>query len=429
MMNPNEPYDLERSVDRARDAARRMTTLSRAVKDDALRRAADGLLAAEATLREANARDLAEGAAKGLSAALLDRLRLTAARIRQMAEGLEQVATLPDPVGETIRAWRRPNGLEIARVRVPIGVVLVIYESRPNVTADAAALCLKSGNAVILRGGSESLHSNIAIATVLEHAFAAAGIPEGAVELVRNPDRALVAKLLRMDDRIDLVVPRGGAGLIRAVVEGSSIPVVKHDKGVCHVFVDRAADPHMARDIVVNAKCQRPGTCNALETLLVDAPVAATLWPDLAAALLAEGVELRGCPRALAALESAMGAPPERVRPATVEDWDEEYLDLVLAVRVVDGLDEALGHIARHGSGHSEAIVTRDWDRARRFQAAVDAAAVYVNASTRFTDGFEFGMGAEIGISTNKLHARGPMGLEELTTYKYLVSGDGQVRG
>jgi len=426
-MNPTERYDLERSVDRARDAARHMTTLSRAAKDDALRRAADGLIAAERTLQEANARDLAEGADKGLGAALLDRLRLTPARIEQMAEGLRQVAALPDPVGETIRAWRRPNGLEIARVRVPIGVVLVIYESRPNVTADAAALCLKSGNAVILRGGSESLHSNIAIAMVLEHAFAAAGVPEGAIELVRNPDRALVAKLLRMDDRIDLVVPRGGAGLIRAVVEGSSIPVVKHDKGVCHVFVDRAADPRMAVDIVVNAKCQRPATCNALETLLVDAPLVDTLWPDLAAALMAEGVELRGCPRAVAALERD-GARPDRVRPATVADWDEEYLDLVLAVRVVDGLDEALGHIHRHGSGHSEAIVTRDWDRARRFQAAVDAAAVYVNASTRFTDGFEFGMGAEIGISTNKLHARGPMGLEELTTYKYLVSGDGQVR-
>ena len=421
-MNPNEPYDLERSVDRAREAARRLSTLSRAVKDAALLHAADGLLAADASLREANERDLVAGAARGLGPALLDRLRLTHSRVEQMAEGLRQVAALPDPVGSSTGSWRRPNGLEITRVRVPIGVVLVIYESRPNVTADAAALTLKSGNAVILRGGSEAIHSNIAVATALQTAFLEAGAPAGAVEFVRDPDRALVHKLLQMDDRIDLVVPRGGHGLIRTVVESSSIPVVRHDKGVCHVFIDRDADPQMAVSIAVNAKVQRPGTCNAMETLLVDAPLVDTLLPDIAAALLSEGVELRGCPRARA----SVGA--DKMKPATVEDWDAEYLDLVLAVRVVDGLEEALGHIARHGSSHSEAIVTRDWSRARRFQAEVDAAAVYVNASTRFTDGFEFGMGAEIGISTNKLHARGPMGLEELTTYKYLVSGDGQIR-
>ena len=415
-------YDVNASVDRARAAARRLATLSRGVKDEALRRAADALVAAQGQLEAANARDLEAGAKRGLSAALLDRLRLTPARVEQMAEGLRQVAALPDPVGATTAAWKRPNGLEIARVRVPIGVLFVIYESRPNVTADAAALCLKSGNAVILRGGSEAIHSNGAIAAVLNAAFVEAGVPEGAVELVQNTDRALVRQLLKMDDRIDLVVPRGGEGLIRTVMELSTIPVVKHDKGLCHVFLDRDADPDMAVAIAVNAKVQRPGTCNAAETLLVDAPLVETLLPRVADALVAEGVTLRGCPRTLAAL----GA--DAAEPATEEDWDAEYLDLVLAVRVVDGLDEALEHIARYGSGHSEAIVTKDYARARRFHAEVDASAVYVNASTRFTDGFEFGMGAEIGISTNKLHARGPMGLEELTTYKYVIHGDGQLR-
>ena len=318
--------------------------------------------------------------------------------------------------------WRRPNGLEIGRLRVPIGVILVIYESRPNVTADAAALCLKSGNAVVLRGGSEALHSNRAIASVLTRAFVSAGAPEGALVLVRDPDRALVGRLLRMDDRIDLVVPRGGAGLIRAVAEQSTIPVVKHDKGVCHVFLDEAAEPEMAHAIALDAKLQRPGTCNAMETLLVDTSLADSVLPRLAAAFLEAGVELRGCPRTLQALSDP------RVRAATEIDWDTEYLDMVLSIKVVDGLDHALDHIARHGSGHSEAIVTTDYGRARRFHAEVDAAAVYVNASTRFTDGCEFGMGAEIGISTNRLHARGPMGLQELTTYKYIVFGDGQTR-
>lgn len=415
-------YDLEAAVNRARAAARRMATIGRDTKDAALLGAAERLVAAEATLLAANARDIEAGAAAGLSGALLDRLRLDRARIAQMAEGLRQVAALPDPAGTTLSAWKRPNGLEIGKVRVPLGVIAVIYESRPNVTADAAALCVKAGNAVVLRGGSEAIHSNIAIAAVLAEAFAAAGLPEGAVELVGDPDRALVKALLTMDDRIDLVVPRGGAGLIRMVVETSTIPVVKHDKGVCHVFVDRDVDPEMALAIAVNAKCQRPGTCNAMETLLVDAPLATTLLARLADALLAAGVELRGCARTVAAL------PGRAVKRATEADWDEEYLDLVLAVRLVDGLDEALAHIARHGSGHSEAIVTSDYARARRFLAEVDAAAVYVNASTRFTDGFEFGLGAEIGISTNKLHARGPMGLEELTTYKFVIQGSGQIR-
>lgn len=417
-----EAYDVRAAVERARRAARPLSTTRRDVKDAALLAAADRLLAEEARLTEANARDLEAGAARGLNAALLDRLRLTHARIAQMAEGLREVAALPDPVGEVTRMWRRPNGLEIGKIRVPIGVILVIYESRPNVTADAAALCLKSGNPVVLRGGSEAIHSSGAIADVLAAAFAEAGVPEGAVELVRDTDRERVRELLRMDDLIDLVVPRGGEGLIRTVVEQSTIPVVKHDKGVCHVYIDGAADPDMGVAIAVNAKVQRPGTCNAAETLLVDEAVAPSLLPRLAAAFAEAGVELRGCARTRALM------PGKDVKPATEEDWDAEYLDLILAVRVVEGLDAALDHIARYGSGHSEAIVTRDYERARRFHAEVDAAAVYVNASTRFTDGFEFGLGAEIGISTNRLHARGPMGLEELTTYKFIVFGDGQIR-
>ena len=415
-------YNLKESLGRARQAARKLAILSREMKDEALCRAADELLKAEAALFSANARDLDAGEESGLSSALLDRLRLNGERVAQMAEGLRQVAALPDPVGLTTAMWRRPNGLEIGKVRIPIGVIAIIFESRPNVTADAAALCLKSGNAAVLRGGTEAIHSNRAIATVLQEAFIAAGVPEGALELVLNPDRALVREFLRMDDLIDLVVPRGGAGLIRMVTELSTIPVVKHDKGVCHVFIEEQADPDMAVAIAVNAKVQRPGTCNAMETLLVDAPLTTTLLPRVAKALQEAGVTLRGCPRTVAALGGGVEA-------ATEEDWDAEYLELTLAVKVVDGMDAALDHIAQYGSGHSEAIVTADYLKARRFHAEVDAAAVYVNASTRFTDGFEFGMGAEIGISTNKLHARGPMGLEELTTYKYIIFGEGQVRG
>ncbi len=421
--SPAPSYDLDAAVRRARAAARRLATLSRAVKDAALLNAAAGLEAATAELLATNAHDIRAAEAAGLGAALVDRLRLTPARIAQMSEGLRQVAALPDPVGTTLSATRRPNGLDIARVRVPIGVIAIIYESRPNVTADAAALCLKSGNAAVLRGGSEALASSAAIADVLAAAFATAGVPAGAVELVRDADRELVRRLLRMDRLIDVVVPRGGEGLIRTVMELSTIPVVKHDKGLCHVFVDRAADPDMAIAIAVNAKVQRPGTCNAMETLLVDRPLADTLLPRLIAALTARGVEIRGCPDTVAAL------PSGTAKLATPADFDTEYLDLILSVRLVDGLDGALEHIAQHGSQHSEAIVTNDYARARRFQQEVDAAAVYVNASTRFTDGFEFGMGAEIGISTNKLHARGPMGLEELTTYKFVVSGNGQLRG
>ncbi len=415
-------FDIDVALKHVREAKRTLATLGRRVKDRALEAAAEALVAERATLIEANDLDLAAGGERGLSEALLDRLRLTEARIAEMSEGMRQIAALPDPVGEVTSMWRRPNGLEIGRLRVPIGVILVIYESRPNVTADAAALCLKSGNAVVLRGGSEALHSNRAIASVLTRAFVSAGAPEGALVLVRDPDRALVGRLLRMDDRIDLVVPRGGAGLIRAVAEQSTIPVVKHDKGVCHVFLDEAAEPEMAHAIALDAKLQRPGTCNAMETLLVDTSLADSVLPRLAAAFLEAGVELRGCPRTLQALSDP------RVRAATEIDWDTEYLDMVLSIKVVDGLDHALDHIARHGSGHSEAIVTTDYGRARRFHAEVDAAAVYVNASTRFTDGCEFGMGAEIGISTNRLHARGPMGLQELTTYKYIVFGDGQTR-
>ena len=387
---------------------------------------AAGLESARAELKEANRLDLEAGEAAGLSPALIDRLRLTDARIYQMAEGLRQIVALPDPVGAITRHTVRPNGLEIAKVQVPIGVVGIIYESRPNVTADAAGLCLKSGNAVVLRGGSEAIHSNRAIARVLAEAVAAAGLPPAAVTFVDDTDRALVARLLKMDDRVDLIIPRGGEGLIRFVTETSTIPVIKHDKGLCHTYIDRYVDLEMAAEVALNAKVQRPGTCNAMETLLVHVAVAEPLFARFAPAARDAGVVVHGCKRSCALLAPVMG---DQLVAAKAEDWDTEWLSLDCSVRVVDTLDEALAHIAAHTSHHSEAILTRDYDRARRFLREVDAAAVYVNASTRFTDGFEFGLGAEIGISTNKLHARGPMGLEELTTSKYTILGSGQVRG
>ncbi|RMF78356.1 MAG: glutamate-5-semialdehyde dehydrogenase, partial [Nitrospirae bacterium] len=383
------------------------------------------ILAAGPGLAEANRLDLEAGEAAGLSPALLDRLRLTEARIELMAEGLRQIATLPDPVGAITRHEVRPNGLEIAKVRVPIGVVGIIYESRPNVTADAAGLCLKSGNAVVLRGGSEAIHSNRAIARILAESVAEAGLPEAAITFVDDTDRALVARLLKMDDRVDLIIPRGGEGLIRFVTETSTIPVIKHDKGLCHTYVDRYVDLEMAVAVALNAKVQRPGTCNALETLLVHVAVAEPFFERFAPRAKEAGVRFHGCRRSCALLAPVMG---DAVVPATEADWDTEWLSLDCSVRVVDSMDEALDHIAAHGSNHSEAILTRDLDRARRFLREVDAAAVYVNASTRFTDGYEFGLGAEIGISTNKLHARGPMGLEDLTTVKYTILGNGQVR-
>jgi glutamate-5-semialdehyde dehydrogenase len=405
---------------RARAAARVLARTPRGPKDRALERMAELLVADAAYLLAANRDDLEAGAAKGLSPAVLDRLTLGVERIRAMAAGLREVAALPDPVGEIVRSWRRPNGLEVGRMRVPIGVIGIVYEARPNVTADAAALCLKSGNAVVLRGGSEAIHSNTAIAAVLARALTDSGLPADAVAFVDDPDRALVTALLKLDGLVDLVIPRGGPELIRFVTETSTIPVIKHDAGICHVYVDARADLGMAEAIALNAKVQRPATCNAMETLLVHRDVAPAFLGALGEKLRAAGVELRGCPRSLAILPGA--------RAATEQDWRTEYGELVLNVRVVDDADAALEHIATYGSQHTESIVTTDYALARRFLREVDAATVMVNASTRLNDGFELGLGAEIGISTTRIHARGPMGLEELTSTKFVVQGDGQLR-
>ena len=406
--------------DRAVAAARDLAGLDTAAKNGMLRLMASALRERRAEIRAANTVDMEAGRAAGLAPALLDRLLLTDARIEAMARGLEEVAALPDPVGATLAAWTRPNGLRIRKVRVPIGVIAIIYESRPNVTADAAALCFKSANAVILRGGREAAASNRAIAAVLRDGGAAGGMPRDAIQLVESLDREAVGELVRMTGRVDLAIPRGGEGLIRAVVEQARVPVIKHYKGVCHVYVDASADLAMAAAIVENAKCQRPGVCNAMECLLVQESVAPAFLPGLAARLAELGCAMRG--------DAAARRLVPAMTPAAEEDWGREYLDLVLNVRLVAGLEEAIAHINRYGSHHSDAIVTREAAAAARFTQAVDSAAVYVNASTRFTDGGEFGMGAEMGISTDKLHARGPMGLEELTTYKYVVDGSGQVR-
>ncbi len=407
-------------AEKAKKAERLLANLDSGIKNRALRLMADRLEAERDFLKKANGRDLALASKRGLSAAMTERLRLDDSRIAAMAEGLREVAFLPDPVGEVIRMWKRPNGLQIGKVRVPIGVIGIIYESRPNVTADTAGLCLKSGNSVILRGGSEAFHSNAAIAGILSDSALDAGVPDGAVQFVKSTDREAVMHLLKMEREIDLIIPRGGEGLIRTVCENSTIPVIKHDKGVCHTYVDRDADLEMAWKISLNAKCQRPSVCNAMETLLVHEEVAEDFLPVLGKRLSAAGVEIRGCPKTRELI-------PES-REAEETDWYTEYNDLILSIRVVRSLEEAMDHIARYGSQHSEAIVTRDYARARRFLAEVDASAVYVNASTRFTDGYEFGLGAEIGISTNRLHARGPMGLEELTSYKFIIFGDGQIR-
>jgi glutamate-5-semialdehyde dehydrogenase len=416
--------DVERTVEAlsgaAREAARALAGASSRSKDEALRGAAVGLRRATAALLEANRADLERARQAGDSGAFLDRLTLTPERIEAMACGVDEIAALPDPVGETMAGWRRPNGLEIAQVRVPIGVVLTIYESRPNVTADSGALCLKTGNAVLLKPGSESQATSAAITRVLRAAVEAAGLPGGAVQLVEG-GRDVVRGLLRRDDRVDVVIARGGEALKRTVMEESRIPVVKHFEGICQVYVDAAADLDMAERIVLNAKVQRPSVCNAIENLLVHEAAAPEFLPRIAAALRARRCEVRG--------DAAVRALVPDVVAATDADWDTEYLDLILSVRVVPSLDAALDFIARHGTGLAEAIVTRDVAAADRFLHAVDAACVFVNASTRFTDGYEFGFGAEVGISTNRLHARGPMGLRELTTYKYQVRGAGQVRG
>ena len=404
----------------ARQAARGLAMASATARNTALTFAAARLRERAAEIQAANREDVAAGKRNGLSSALIDRLSLNDARIEAMAQGLDAIVALPDPLGETIARWRRPNGLEISQVRVPLGVVGVIYESRPNVTADAAGLCLKSGNAVILKGGSEAFATNTAIAACLAEGSAAAGLPRAAAQLIPTTDRRAVAALLAQRELVDVIVPRGGTSLIQAITESSSIPVIQHYAGICHVYVDDAADLDMAERIAVNAKVQRPGVCNAMETLLVHADVADRFLPRVGAALQAAGVELRGCPRTRAVLPD--------IAVANEEDWRTEYLDLILSVKVVDSLDAAIDFINTYGTGHSDAIVTDSYPHAQRFTGGVDSAAVYVNASTRFTDGFEFGFGAEVGISTNRLHARGPMGLRELTTYKYVVHGSGQIR-
>lgn len=404
----------------AREAAQALALSSTRVRNEALQAMARGLEEKTAAILDANRADMERARAAGHPRAFLDRLTLTEPRIEEMAQGLRQIAGLPDPVGAMVESWRRPNGIEIARVRVPLGVVGFIYEARPNVTADAAGLCVKSGNAVILRGGSEAIESNGMIAAVLAKALEKAGAPSDAIQFIDTTDRQAVAVLLRLADLVDLIIPRGGEEFVRWVAEHSRVPVLKHDRGLVHVYVDADADMDMATAIVMNAKVQRPSVCNALETLLVHQEIAPRFLPAAAARLAEAGVELRGCPRTQALVPEA--------RPATEKDWDEEYLDLVLAIRVVDDLDDAIRHIRRHGSGLAEAIVTGRLANARRFTREVDAAVVLVNASTRFVDGGQFGMGAEMGISTSRVHARGPVGVQELTTTKYVVQGDGQVR-
>jgi glutamate-5-semialdehyde dehydrogenase len=371
-------------------------------------------------LQAANAIDLERARAEGMAAAMLDRLTLDRSTVAAMAAGLREVAALPDPVGAVTRSWRRPNGLEVARLRIPLGVIGMIYESRPNVTIDAAALCLKAGNAVLLRGGSEALHSNLELARLVHCALAGAGLPEAAVQMVQVREREAVTELLAQEESIDLIIPRGGEALIRFVTANSRIPVLKHYKGVCHLYVDQGADLAMAEALCFNAKVQRPGVCNAMETMLVHRAEAQAFLPAMGRRFREAGVELRGCPETLRLVEGC--------RSAQEADWDAEYLDLILAVRVVESMEQAMAHIAAHGSRHTEGIVTRDYGRARQFLREVDASVVLVNASTRFNDGNQLGLGAEIGISTSKLHAFGPMGLEELTTTKFIVCGDGQIR-
>ena len=404
----------------AKAAARKMALVPPLQKNRGLELMAAMLGERQEEILQDNAKDIEQGQAAGLTAALLDRLRLTPGRIEEMAKGLRALVGLPDPIGRVDSTWLRPNGLEIRRVRVPIGVICIIYESRPNVTVDAAGLCLKAGNAVVLRGGSEAIRSNLKLAAIMRDGLHKAQLPDGAVQIVPWTQREAVTQLLHMDQCIDLVIPRGGEGLIRTVVENSRIPVIKHYKGVCHVFVDKDADPDMALKIIENAKCQRPATCNAVEKVLVDKAIAATFAPRLAEMFRARKVEMRGDARFCALVPEA--------KLATEQDWHEEYLDLIITVGIVDSLEAAVEHIAKYGSAHSDAIITKNKKRATKFTALVDSAAVYVNASTRFTDGGQFGMGAEIGISTDRIHARGPMGLEELTSYKYVVLGTGQVR-
>ena len=411
--------------ERARAAARALAVVSTGDRSRALHAVADAMDSSAAAILEANAADIGAAREAGLSAASLDRLTLNPGRLAGISSAVRAVAELGDPVGEIIREWSRPNGIQISKVRTPIGVVGIIYESRPNVTADAAALCLKTGNATILRGGSESIRSNVAIVAALRTGLSHAGLPVDAVQLVPTTDRAAVVAMAAAENVLDVIIPRGGKSLIETVVRHARMPVIKHYEGICCVYVDASADSEMAARIAINAKCQRPGVCNAMETLLLHRAAAGAFWDAAQEGFASRGVEIRADEETCGHL-ARRGYP--KVVPAQPADFETEFLDLVMAVRVVDDVEAAIGHINRHGSHHSDAIVAGDGDIAGRFLAGVDSAAVYWNASTRFTDGGEFGFGAEIGISTDKLHARGPMGLEELTTYKYIVRGDGQIR-
>ncbi|HIW57214.1 MAG TPA: glutamate-5-semialdehyde dehydrogenase [Firmicutes bacterium] len=404
----------------AKQASYKLANLSTNVKNAALTAIADALISEADYILSENAKDIDAGEKNGMNPGLIDRLRLTKERIEGMAEGIRQIAALPDPIGEAVSHTKRPNGLQISKIRVPLGVIGIIYEARPNVTADAAGLCIKTGNAVILRGGKEAFSSNMAIVKVMQKAAYSNGLPEGSINLVENTTRESSTALMRLSDYLDVIIPRGGAGLIKAVVENATVPAIETGTGNCHVYVDESADLDMAKAIVINAKTQRPSVCNAEEKLLVHKDIAAAFLPEIISALAEKGVEIVGD-------EEVLKVYPDAT-PATEEDWYTEYLDLKIGIKVVGSIDEAIAHINKYNSGHSEAIVTRSYEASQKFLDEIDAAAVYVNASTRFTDGFEFGFGAEIGISTQKIHARGPMGLSELTSTKYVIRGDGQIR-
>ncbi len=405
---------------KARSASAELARASSGQKDKALESMAQGLIQKTDYIIQENQKDVEDAKSKGTSSAMIDRLTLTPERLEKVAQGLREVAVLTDPVGEVIHMWTRPNGLKVGRMRIPLGVIGIIYESRPNVTVDAAGLCLKSGNAVILRGGSETIRSNLAIGEILRSALIENNLPEDAIQIISVTDRDAVLEMLKLDELIDLIIPRGGEGLIRFVAENSRIPVLKHYKGVCHVFVDESADQDMAEDICVNAKVQRPGVCNSMETMLVHKDIAESFLPRVSKALFDKGVEIRGCNRTKEIVPD--------VSEAAESDWYEEYLDLILSVKVVNNIHDALAHIEKYGSMHTESIVTNDYGNSQNFVNGVNSSTVMVNASTRFSDGFELGLGAEIGISTSKLHAFGPMGLQELTTTKFIVLGEGQIR-
>lgn len=412
--------EIENKAKKAKQASLKLAFIDTRIKDKALKNIAKALKDNSKSILDANKKDIEKGTEKGLTKALVDRLTLNEKRIDSMIEGIVQINSLKDPVGEVIESFTRPNGLKIKKVRVPLGSIAIIYEARPNVTVDAAGLCLKSGNAVILKGGSDAINSNSVIAKIIAEAAYSAGIPDGAIEFIENTDRSAITELLSKREYIDCVIPRGGAGLINTVVENSKIPVIETGCGNCHAYVESAADLAMAEEVVFNAKVQRPSVCNAIETLLVDERIAEKFLPKMLKRLSDAGVEIRGCEKTRKIYKDA--------KEAEEADWRTEYLDLIIAVKVVSGVDEAIEHITKYGSHHSETILTKDKKMANRFTTELDSAALYVNASTRFTDGFEFGFGAEIGISTQKLHVRGPMGLRELTSYKYVVEGDGQIR-